>query len=573
MTTEVVGPAEAATVTTDVLGPAEAATVTRRRAPVTAWEATADLAVVGTGVAGLTAALRAAELGLRVVALTKTTVEDGNTRWAQGGVAVVLPGAPHIAPDIAPRIAPHITDSVDAHVADTVAAGAGLCHEGAVRAIVAAGPAAVRTLRARGASFDSDAGELQRTREGGHRAFRVIHAGGDATGAEIERALAGAARGEGLPLLEGQPVTDVLFDDTGRVAGLALLGGGVLRARAVLLATGGLGQLYAVTTNAEVATGDGLALALRAGAMTADLEFVQFHPTALYAGGGSRGRQPLVTEALRGEGAVLLDITGAPVMTGVHPLGGLAPRDVVAAAITSRMAATGADHVLLDATHLGDALLRRRFPTVHAACTAIGVDPACMPIPVAPAAHYQCGGVVTDICGRTTVPGLYAAGEVARTGLHGANRLASNSLLEGLVMGARAAEAVAADFVAMPRPGTPSQCCSVVRPLADRDAVQRAMSAHGGIGRDATGLTTALAVAQATTRRPLRTARDAEDAALTLAAAAVLAAATARAESRGCHLRTDYPRTVSRWRRSIAVVLDDAGVPVPAASALVGGAA
>ncbi|MBV9649494.1 MAG: L-aspartate oxidase [Pseudonocardiales bacterium] len=527
------------------------------------WDVTADLVVVGTGVAGLTAALRATELGLRVVAVTKTTIEDGNTRRAQGGVAVVLPGASGIT---------DISDSVEAHVADTVAAGAGLCDENAVWAIVAAGPAAVTTLRARGAGFDGGAGELHRTREGGHRAFRVIHAGGDATGAEIERALAGAARGAGLPLLEGQPVTDVLFDDAGRVAGLALLGGGVLRARAVLLATGGLGHLYAVSTNAEVATGDGLALALRAGAVTADLEFVQFHPTALYAGHASRGRQPLVTEALRGEGAVLLDITGAPVMTGVHPLGGLAPRDVVAAAITRRMAATAAEHVLLDAMHLGDALLRRRFPTVYAACMALGLDPACAPIPVAPAAHYQCGGVVTDLSGRTTVPGLYAAGEVARTGLHGANRLASNSLLEGLVMGARTAEAVAADLMSLPRPGPPLPCC-LVRPIADRDAVQQAMSAHVGIGRDAAGLTTALAAAGATSPRPLRTARDAEDAALTLAAAAVLAAATARTESRGCHLRTDHPRTAARWRRSIAIVLDDAGVPVPAASALVGGAA
>ncbi|MGH3888448.1 MAG: L-aspartate oxidase, partial [Pseudonocardiaceae bacterium] len=376
---------------------------------MTAWEVTADLAVVGTGVAGLTAALRAAELGLRVAAVTKTTVEDGNTRWAQGGVAVVLPGT---------------GDSVAVHVADTLAAGAGLCDEAAARAILTAGPAAVSVLRTRGAVFDGSAGGLERTREGGHRAFRVIHAGGDATGIEIERALAGAARGGQLPLLEGQPVTEVLRDDAGRVAGLALLrdggegGHGVLRTRAVLLATGGLGQLYAASTNPEVATGDGLALALRAGALTADLEFVQFHPTALYLGPGSRGRQPLVTEAIRGAGAVLLDATGTPVMTGVHPLGALAPRDVVAAAITHRMAMTGTDHVLLDATHLGAEEFRCRFPTVHAACTAIGVDPGRAPIPVAPAAHYQCGGVVTDTRGRTTVAGLYAAGEVARTGLH-----------------------------------------------------------------------------------------------------------------------------------------------------------
>ncbi|MGH3785124.1 MAG: L-aspartate oxidase [Pseudonocardiaceae bacterium] len=528
---------------------------------MTAWELTVDLAVVGTGVAGLTAALRAAELGLQVAAVTKATVEDGNTRWAQGGVAVALPST---------------GDSVDAHVADTLAAGAGLCDEVAARAILADGPAAVNVLRARGAVFDCGLGGLERTREGGHGAFRVIHAGGDATGAEIQRALVGAAQGGQLLLLAGQAATDVLRDDTGRVAGLALLSDGpkvgVLRARAILLATGGLGQLYAVSTNSDVATGDGLALALRAGALTADLEFVQFHPTVLRAGPGSRGRQPLITEAVRGEGAVLLDTTGSPVMTGVHPLGALAPRDVVAAAIAARMAQTGTDHVLLDATHLGGAQLRRRFPTVHAACMAVGVDPGRVPIPVAPAAHYQCGGVVTDINGRTTVPGIYAAGEVARTGLHGANRLASNSLLEGLVMGARAAEAVAADLAASARPGPPLRPPES-QPMADRDAVQRAMSAHAGIGRDAAGLAAASASVGATTRRRLRTPRDAEDAGLTLAAAAVLAAATARTESRGCHLRTDHPCTASQWRRSIAMVLDDTGVPVPAEPALVGGAA
>jgi L-aspartate oxidase len=560
MTADALGPAEAAVMTADALGPAEAAAMAHRRT-MTAWELTVDLAVVGTGVAGLTAALRAAELGLRVVAVTKATVEDGNTRLAQGGVAVVLPGT---------------GDSVDAHVADTLATGAGLCDEVAVQSILAAGPGAVSALRARGAVFDGGLGNLERTREGGHQAFRVIHAGGDATGAEVERALAEAARTGQLPLLEGQPVTDVLSDDTGRVAGLALLSDGhgvtVLRAKTVLLATGGLGQLYAVSTNSEVATGDGLALALRAGALTADLEFVQFHPTVLYVGSGSRGRQPLITEAIRGEGAVLLDTTGAAVMTGVHPFGGLAPRDVVAAAITNRMAQTGTDHVLLDATHLGGAQLRRRFPTVHAACLAVGVDPGLDPIPVAPAAHYQCGGVVTDISGRTTVPGLYAVGEVARTGLHGANRLASNSLLEGLVMGARAAQAVAADLVVLPHPGPPLPP-SEIRPVADRDAMQRAMSAHAGIGRDAAGLAAASACVGATAQRRLQTPRDAEDAGLTLAAAAVLAAATARTESRGCHMRTDYPHAAARWRRTIALVLDNTGAPMVAEPTPVGGAA
>jgi L-aspartate oxidase len=530
---------------------------------VTAWEVTADLAVVGTGVAGLTAALRAAELGLRVVAVTKTTVEDCNTQWAQGGIAVVLPD--HHGSG----------DSVDAHVADTLCAGAGLCEETAVRTILSAGSAAVSGLRAHGAVFDGGWADVQRTREGGHRAYRVIHAGGDATGAEIERALAGSARGRRLALLEGQSATEVLHDDTGQVAGVAVLdelGEGVLRVRAVLLATGGLGQLYAASTNADVATGDGLALALRAGALTADLEFVQFHPTALYLGSGFSGRQPLVTEAIRGEGAVLLDTAGAPVMTGVHPLGALAPRDVVAAAITRRMAATGSDHVLLDATHLGGAELRRRFPTVHAACRSIGIDPGHEPIPVVPAAHYQCGGVVTDSSGRTTVPGLYAAGEVARTGLHGANRLASNSLLEGLVMGQRAAEAVAADVTVSRSPGPPLTSHEP-RPVADRAALQRSMSAHAGIGRDSAGLAAASVVAGAPTPRRIRTPREAEDAGLTLAAAAVLAAAAARTESRGCHLRTDHPRPSERWRHSIAVVLDDSGTPVPAEPVLVGGVA
>ncbi|MFN2479588.1 MAG: L-aspartate oxidase [Pseudonocardiaceae bacterium] len=532
---------------------------------MTAWEVTVDLAVVGTGVAGLTAALRAAELGLRVVAVTKTTVEDGNTRWAQGGIAVVLPGHPSSPTG----------DSVDAHVADTLAAGAGLCDEAAARTILAAGSAAVSELRAHGAVFDGGWTDLQRTREGGHRTYRVIHAGGDATGAEVARTLASAARSRQLVLLEGQSVSEVLRDDTGRVAGLALLdelAAGVLRTRAVLLATGGLGQLYAASTNSDVATGDGLALALWAGALTADLEFVQFHPTALYLGTGSTGRQPLVTEAIRGEGAVLLDTAGAPVMTGVHPLGVLAPRDVVAAAITRRMASTGTDHVLLDATHLGSAGLRRRFPTVHAACASIGLDPGCEPIPVAPAAHYQCGGVVTDTSGRTTVPGLYAAGEVARTGLHGANRLASNSLVEGLVMGRRVAEAVAADFTVSRCPGPPLPA-SERRPIADRHALQQSMSAHAGIGRDSAGLAAASAVAGATTHRRIRTPLDAEDAGLTLAAAAVLAAAAARTESRGCHLRTDHPRPAERWRHSIAVVLDDDGTPVPAEPAPIGGVA
>ena len=570
------------------------------------WEARADLVVAGSGVAGLTAALCAREAGLRVVVVTKSGLSDGNTRWAQGGIAVVLPGE-------------HETgDSPERHAVDTLAAGAGLCDAEAVAAILAWGPAAVARLRRRGAVFDRAAvgAALARGREGGHSAFRVLHAGGDATGAEVERALADAVRQARIPVLERHLAAEVLLTGAGTTAGLLVLasGGaagngaagngaagngaagngaagngaagdraGLLRAPSVLLATGGLGQLYRVTSNPDVATADGLALALRAGAAAADVEFVQFHPTVLYAGAGRRGTAPLVTEALRGEGAVLVDGAGARVMTGQHPLADLAPRDVVAAAITARMAqAPGgvADHVFLDATGLGAQLLRRRFPGVRAACLAAGIDPAREPIPVAPAAHYHCGGVLTDLHGATSVPGLYAAGEVARTGLHGANRLASNSLLEGLVMGERAAAAIAARPPAsrLPEPGP---LASQVPAAGDPDTLRRLMSRHAAIGRDRAGLAAAQAGIARSITEGLRTGQDAEPgrgsqgaqsgrtsrdryeaAALTLAARAVLAAAAERTESRGCHIRTDHPgRDDARWRRSLVVRLAESGAP------------
>ncbi|MGZ4557237.1 MAG: L-aspartate oxidase, partial [Mycobacteriaceae bacterium] len=398
-----------------------------------AWEARTDLVVVGSGVAGLTAALCAQQRGLRVLVVSKATVDDSSTAWAQGGIAVV--GVEALAAG----------DSVQAHVADTLTAGVGLCDEAAVRSIITAGAGAVKRLVARGARFDrSPDGSTARTREGGHTFRRVVHAGGDATGAEVERALVAAARTEQLVVLEHHTATQVLLGRDGTVNGVAVAdesgGVGVLHAPAVLLATGGLGHLYAATTNPGVATGDGVALALAAGARVSDLEFVQFHPTVLFAPGAT-GQRPLVTEAVRGEGAVLVDLDGTSVMAGVHPMADLAPRDVVAAAITERMRRSGTDHVLLDARAIAG--FAHRFPTVQAACVAVGLDPAVQPIPVAPAAHYSCGGVVTDVNGCTSVTGLYAAGEVARTGLHGANRLASNSLLEGLVIGERVAVAAA----------------------------------------------------------------------------------------------------------------------------------
>ncbi|WP_016701344.1 L-aspartate oxidase [Actinoalloteichus spitiensis] len=524
------------------------------------WEASADLVVVGSGVAGLTSALRATGLGLRVLVLSKGEPSEGSTAWAQGGVAVVLPDGPD-------------GDTPDRHVADTLAAGVGLCDPGTVNTVVRAGPAAVADLRELGAVFDRGPdGRLDRTREGGHTAFRVVHAGGDATGAEVERALLSAARG-GPAVLPGHTAVEVLRGRSGAVAGLAVLDAdgvpGVVRAPAVLLATGGLGQLYRATSNPAVATADGIALALRAGAKVADLEFVQFHPTVLYTSADATGSRPLVTEAVRGEGAVLVDATGARVMDGVHPLGDLAPRDVVSRAITTHLAgAPGGvdDHVFLDATHLAGGAFARRFPTVNAACRRAGIDPGTEPIPVAPAAHFSCGGVLATVHGRTSVPGLYAAGETARTGLHGANRLASNSLLEGLVTGRLAAEAIAGDLDA----GLVGGPCAVDRAplpatgICDRDVVQRVMTRHAGIGRDAGGLAAARAEIEArSVSRPLSSRRLVEDAALTLAATTLLAAAAHRAESRGCHQRLDHPgREDEAWGRSTAFRLDVFGEPI-----------
>ncbi|GLY42643.1 L-aspartate oxidase [Amycolatopsis sp. NBRC 101858] len=528
------------------------------RAKTPAWEARADLVVIGSGVAGLTAALRAQSLGLHVLVVTKAAVEDGNTRWAQGGVAVVLEDQHDL------------DDSVAKHAEDTFTAGAGLVDEAAARSILDGGPAAVARLREDGAKFDAAGdGLLARTREGGHSAFRVIHAGGDATGAEVERALVAQAGQARVPVLEHHIAVDALRTPGGRVAGVTVLDHngvpGVVRAPAVLLASGGIGQLYQVTSNPEIATGDGLALALRAGATVADIEFVQFHPTVLYTP-GARGRCPLVTEAVRGEGATLVDGAGQAVMAGVHPLGDLAPRDVVSAAITRRMgSAPGGidDHVFLDATSIAG--FAQRFPTVSAACAVLGLDPARDPIPVAPAAHFSCGGVVTTVDGRSSVPGLYAAGEVARTGLHGANRLASNSLLEGLVVGQRVAEAVAADLAAglLADPSRGRLPSWTTAPTAERDALQRVMSRYAAIGRDADGLAAAGSVLDLSTQdSPLWTHAAVEDAALTVVAQALLAAAVRRTESRGCHVRTDFPARDDGWRRSQLIRLSPSGQPV-----------
>ncbi len=523
------------------------------------WEADSDVVVVGSGAAGLTCALTAAEAGLSVLVVTKGEIGDSNTSYAQGGVAVVRSGHP----------ADHDHgDSVQEHVLDTLVAGSGLCDERAVRQILRAGPSAITRLIARGARFDAGPGGLLRTREGGHGADRVIHAGGDATGAEIQRALQAT---RGLPaVLTGHLTVDVALSRNGMAAGIYVLDPdgrcGLIRAGAVVLATGGVGQLFAASTNPAVATADGLAMALRAGAVTADLEFIQFHPTALWTGPDAHGHRPLVTEAIRGAGATLVDGAGRPVMAGVHPLGDLAPRDVVSLAITRRLAENPGgigDHVFLDCSSLTD--FADRFPTVTAACRQIGIDPAVDPLPVSPAAHYHCGGVWTDGHGRTTVAGLYAAGEVARTGLHGANRLASNSLLEGLVMGERVAAAIAAARPAWTQAVVREHLPADGRVFGSRSELQTAMSRHVGIGRDEDGLRQiALLAAERADGRLDRAAVEATN--LAQVSAAVVAAATRRTESRGCHIRTEFGHRSQALAHSLFVRIQDGVVVVGAGS-------
>lgn len=546
----------------------------RLHAPAPGWSLTADVVVVGSGVAGLTAALRCDAAGLRTVVVTKARLDDGSTRWAQGGIAAALGEG----------------DTPEQHLDDTLVAGAGLCDEDAVRILVTEGPDAVRRLIETGAHFDeSEEGGLELTREGGHHRRRIAHAGGDATGAEISRALVEAVRARGLRTVENALVLDLLTDTEGRTAGVTLHvmgegqhdGVGAVHAPAVVLATGGMGQVFSATTNPSVSTGDGVALALRAGAEVSDLEFVQFHPTVLFLGADAEGQQPLVSEAVRGEGAHLVDAGGVRFMLGQHELAELAPRDIVAKGIMRRMQEQDAEHMYLDARHFGAHMWEHRFPTILAACRAHGIDPVHEPIPVAPAAHYASGGVRTDSRGRTTVPGLYACGEVACTGVHGANRLASNSLLEGLVY----AERIAADIVGgheenslharvpapVAHPERPERTEKPAHPLLApeaRFAIQRIMTDGAGVLRSAASLETAAERIQ-----QLHTdARDALDengktaepgvdtweaTNLLCVARVLVSAARLREETRGCHWREDKgERDDTNWRRHIVVRLN-----------------
>jgi len=506
------------------------------------WAETTDVVVVGSGVAGLTCALHLREAGLHVTVVTKVNIDDGSTRWAQGGIAAVLD--------------PY--DTPEAHAADTMVAGVGLCDPAAVDVLVREGPVRVRELIRWGAQFDRGAdGALLLTREGGHHANRIVHAGGDATGAEVQRALHTAVRRDPwIRLIEHALVLDLLTDAQRRACGVTLHvlgegsedGVGSVLARAVVLATGGLGQVFESTTNPVVSTGDGVALALRAGAVVTDVEFVQFHPTALYLGGpdGSRvAQQPLVSEAMRGEGAHLVDADGKRFMVGQHELAELAPRDIVAKAIHRVMLAAGTDHVYLDARHIPD--VTGRFPSITKACRAAGVDPVTDLIPVAPAAHYASGGVRTDLNGRTSIPGLYACGEVACTGVHGANRLASNSLLEGLVFARRIAADLAAD---LPDQGDPvaTEASGWTVPAAVREPLGRAMTRGAGVLRSGDSLhATAATIAELGAGRAAPRTDSWEATNLVTVANILVAAAQCRTETRGCHWREDFPEARPEW--------------------------
>lgn len=489
--------------------------------------------VVGAGIAGLTAALRADALGHDVAVLVKGALGDGSTPHAQGGIAGEYgPG-----------------DSPALHAADTVRAGDGHGDAAAIDALVDGAEAAIDALVDAGVRFDRSAdGSIARGLEAAHSLPRIAHAGGDATGRAISEALTARLPSSGADVREHVFAADLLLAD-GRVRGIRLLDGTAIEADAVVLAAGGAGQLYPFTTNPSGTTGDGIAMALRAGAAVADLEFVQFHPTVLI--GGSAAAKPrddaapfLISEAVRGAGAVLVDADGRRFMHDAHPDGELAPRDVVARAV-ARQALEQGSPVRLDATALGDQALAHRFPTIDAELRRRGHDWSRVPVPVSPAAHYLMGGVVTDIDGRTTLPGLWAVGETARTGVHGANRLASNSLLEGAVFGARVADALTSATpastrrppAARPLDGTGAGRASQGATPFSRTALQQLMWERVGLLRTDDGLAEAVDMLHGWRAPAGRTVAEQEDGNLLAVARAVASAALARTESLGAHHR------------------------------------
>jgi L-aspartate oxidase len=495
-----------------------------------------DVVVVGTGIAGLVAALTAAPRA-RVAVITKSALDDGATRWAQGGIAAAL------GRDDSPRL----------HLEDTITAGRGLCDEHAVRVLVEDGPGRVRELAEWGAVFDGedDPGGPSLGREAAHSRNRIVHAGGDSTGRELERALVRRLRDSGVAVIEHAQAARLLADRDGRCAGVLVHGGDaamVIGAAAVILATGGAGRLWRNTTNPAVATGEGVAMAYQAGAEVASMEFVQFHPTALALPGAP---QFLLSEAMRGEGAHVIGRDGRRFLFDTDPLGELAGRDVVSRAIWERLVSDGPGSVLLDCRPLGSAVLAR-FPSVARTCAAHGIDITSQPVPIAPAAHYMIGGVRTDVDGATSVAGLFACGEVASSGVHGANRLASNSMLEGAVFGSRAARRALDDIAERPpqRPEVPAERPGTtdVDHAAASERLRDAMWTGCGVVREAHGLRAALAVSQevvaATDTNSLEGVRLHQSA---TTAALVCTAALLREESRGAHTRSDFPTTTEEW--------------------------
>jgi L-aspartate oxidase len=482
----------------------------------------------------------------------------------------------------------HPSDSLENHVSDTLVAGAGLCDEAVVRELVSEAPKSIRYLMRLGAAFDPDEGgvDVALTREGGHSHHRIVHSGGDRSGLEVQRTLDESALGAGVEVMSRAFALDLLVgrgaDGERQVAGVrvgvvdeygTVVSVGHVTARAVVVACGGFGQVFASTSNPPAVTGDGVALALRAGLPVTDVEFVQFHPTVMWTGAEARGQQALVSEAVRGEGAILFDAAGERVMKGVHPLEDLAPRDVVASAITRRMAESAGgvdDHVFLDATHLGERFYER-FPSITEACRTIGIDPARERIPVAPASHYACGGIRAHLDGRTELRGLYAAGEVSRTGVHGANRLASNSLTESVVTGTRLGRDLAWELPDRVEPlfDLPASRAGLLDPRRLPE-VRAVMSRHVGVLRSAESLAAAAGAVGAIGGSISAGDRAGEGAItpsvraweatnLLTVATAVIAAASARTESRGCHRRTDFADPRELWRTSTDVRLDATG--------------
>lgn len=493
--------------------------------------------IIGSGIAGLTAALHAARLG-SVTLVTKSEVTDANTWYAQGGIAGAVGEA----------------DSVELHLADTIVVGQGLCDPEVVRSVVSEAAEALAELQELGVRFDrAEGGKVALAREGGHSLPRVLHSG-DATGAEVQNTLSAVVRSTpGIKLVEDAFLVDLLTQD-GRCTGALVMDSAsgaliALYADAVVLATGGSGQVYRVTTNPHVATGDGVAAAWRAGAEIADMEFVQFHPTALDSASTPKF---LITEALRGEGAYLLDCDLTRFMPPLHPLAELAPRDVVSREIEKVMHRCNRPSVWLDARHLGAEFLARRFPTVWEGCLEAGYDLSRDLVPVAPAAHYLIGGVRVDIDGRSSLPGLYAAGECAASGLHGANRLASNSLLEGLVFSRRIVRALEGERerVRPTRLFAEVEMTAGADPHAARAALQLIMSRNAAVTRSLEELLGAAeGIAELAAGLGGRGLHAVETRNLLVNAALIVAAAAEREESRGTHYRRDHPnRDDDRWR-------------------------